>query len=179
MKINEFIEKANGKTATGIDEMVITRKYVPIQEKRMIARDVLDRCVDDTDGFITIEQFDKDIYFTIASISAYTNLEFSTDYETLIEEYDALAKDSWFVILPELVGGDITVLWETLVDEEKMLLSRNSIEAQVAKVVDGLLNAIDRISTKFENSIGDIDISKVIPEGTNLNEIMSMLNKLK
>lgn len=180
MKINEFfdnIKKCN--SIEEMEEMSVVRKYIPIQEKRMIARDILDRCVNDIDGFIVIDDVDKSIYFTIKSIAAYTKLEFSEDYEEAIEEYDTIIKCYWLKRFHDFIGADIEVFWNVLLDEEKMILAGNSVEAQVAKVANSLVNAVDRISIKFENSIKDIDISKVIPEGTSFNELMEMLNKLK
>lgn len=178
MKINEFLNNVNGKTAEEIESMVIVRKYIPIQEKRMIARDILDRCMNDINGFVVIDNVDKSIYFTINSIAAYTNIEFSEDYEDAIEEYDILVDSYWVKNFNDFIGADIDILWNVLLDEEKMLLTGNSIEAQVAKVANSLVNAVDVISDKINNSIGDFNMNQLIPEGTDVNKLMDMLKKL-
>ena len=168
MKINEFLSNVNDKNVSKIEEMVVVRKYVPIQEKRMVARDILDKCVDDVYGHIVVDEVDVSILFKVAQIKAYTCLEFSEDYDEMIEEYDALCKDKWFYFFDELIGKDVTEFRVVMEREKDAMLSVNSIEAQVAKVAYSLVEAIN-----------NFDASKIIPEGTDLNQIMETLNKLK
>lgn len=172
MKINEFIEK-NFNTQEEF-EAILARKYIPIQEKRMIARDILDRCIDDTDGFITFDEIDKSIYFVTHALSAYYDLEFSSDYEELVIEYDALCECKYknehpmLEVLTILIGDDLKKLKKVVDKEQTAILSRNSVEAQVAKVANSLAEAIN-----------NFDVSKIIPAGTDLNKMMETLNKLK
>lgn len=177
MKINEFIENSNGKSGNELEAMVLVRNYVPIQEKRMICRDVLDRCVDDSDGYVTIDHFDKTIYFTTAILKAYTNIEFSEDYNSCIEEYDALCKDNWIKVLFVMIGDDIKRFEKVFKNEKSAMLERNSVEAQVAKVVNGLVGAIDALSGKLESSLDGANFN--LPEGVDFTELMDLFKKYK
>ena len=179
MKIKEFLENVKGKTTEEIEAMIVVRKYIPIQEKRMVARDVLDRCVDDVDGFIAIDEIDRDMFFQIERVKAYTCLEFSENYDDMMNEFDAFCADRWFYILSELIGRDSHEFSRVMTYEKELLLKSNSIEAQIAKVTNSLIGAIDGLSNKIGNSIGEFDMTKILPEGTNMNELLEVLKKFK
>ena len=179
MKIREFVENAKDKFIGNVEEMVLVNKYIPVQKKRILARDILDRCVDDADGFIVVDKFDKEIYFTVAALSEYTCLEFSNDYDTILEEYDALCSAGYLDMLIEMIGLDFYRFEEVFRKEKDAILSRNSVEAQVAKVANSLVEAIDGLAEKLNGAIGDFDVSKIIPEGTNVTQIMDLFNKYK
>lgn len=170
MKIREFIEK-DFNTQEEF-ETILVRKYIPIQEKRMIARDILDRCIDDTDGFITFDEIDKGIYCVTQALSAYCDLEFNSDYEALISEYDALCeykyKNEYPVldVFTILIGDDLKKLKKVIDKEQDAILKRNCIEAQVAKVANALVSTVD-----------ELDVNKIVPDGTNMLEILEMLKK--
>lgn len=168
MKINEFIENINGKSEEEFEEMIIARKYIPIQDKKMIVRDVIDRCIDDIDGYITVDSVELQMLFQVAKVKAYTNLEFSSDYEEMINEYDMLCRDGWIDVFDVAVGADVDRLLSVMECEKKSALERNSVEAQIAKVATIIADAINRF-----------DVSKIIPEGIDFNEMLDTLNKLK
>ena len=180
MKIKEFIKNTNINEVTlSTDENIVSSKYIPVEKKRAIARDILDRCIDDMNGFVTVNEIDREIYFTVSALEGYTVLEFSSDYASIVEEYDALYESGWLDVIPDLIGKDIKTLIEVLDHEEKTLLSRNSIEAQVANVANSLVRAIDGLSEKLEGVVGDFDMKKFIPEGTDVTELLDFISKLK
>jgi hypothetical protein len=58
MKINEFIEKLENNK-----EVYPVTSYIPLQTKRIIARDALERNIDESDGFVNLDRTMADMYF--------------------------------------------------------------------------------------------------------------------
>lgn len=182
MKINELIDRY--KT----DEFFLTDKdfmnkisvtsYIPIQEKRMIVRDILDKCMDDHDGFVTIDEVDKEIYLTLIMLREYHGLEISDDYDSMVAEYDTLAKSGVLEWLRTDVR-DKQVLQDIMYQEQHAILARNSMGAQVAKVANALVGAIEGITNKFEGAINGLDVNKIIPDGVDVKQLMEFVSKYK
>jgi len=173
MKINEFIEKCKG--VKDINEVIEIKKYIPIVSKRTIARDALDRNMDDINGFIEIDNVSADVSFTMGVVCACTGLE----YDDIVSDYDSLCEAQLMDKIIEKIGADYFHALQVLEQEKDAVLTRNSIEAQVARVANSLVEAIDGLSRKLEDSIGDFNINQVIPEGTDLSQLFNMLKTLK
>lgn len=176
MKIKEFIEKYNKDM--DIKE-ILTRTYIPIAKKRNIANVVLNKCVDTTDGFAVVDECYKDICFMVAVISAYTSLEFSEDRDGMLEEYDALCESGWFDTITATIEEDYMRLVIVVEQEENALLSRNSIEASVAKVATNIINTVETLTEKLEDFVEDIDINNILPEGKDVAELFKLIDILK
>ena len=89
MTIKEFVEayEANRfvNTRQGVDEKIEylkdtlgVKEYVPFARKRELCATVVDACCTKENGLIKIDSVSRYIVFTIAIISEYTELEFSS-----------------------------------------------------------------------------------------------------
>ena len=168
MKIKEFIEKLENNK-----EVYPVKSYIPLQSKRVIARDALERAMDDADGFVSLDSTMAYVYLCMGLICEYFDVEFD-DAEN---DYDALMSTGFS--LDGAVAKDMSRAYEVFEFEKKDLMARNSIESQVAKVANSLMIAIDALSEKMNGAIGDFDISQIVPEGTDINELFGMLKRLK
>lgn len=170
MKVMEFIEKYKNEVS-----MFDVKRYLPLNAKRTIARDAIDINIDDVNGFIEIDEVVTDACFEMGIICEYAGLE----SDNVIADYDALNESGLMGIIISKIGQDYFNALQVLVKEKEAVLARNSIEAQVAKLIDSLTNTIESLSEKMDGAIGSFDMSKILPEGTNLNEMFEMLNKYK
>ena len=173
MKINEFIEKYNG--VDKISDVIKIKRYISLNKKRMIARDAIDRNMSDIDGFITIDNIGADVSFVMNLIPLYTGLEVIDE----IEDYDALCGSGLMTEIIKAVEADFNDARAILVAEREAVLAQNSIEAQVAKIANSLVTAINGLSGKFADAVGNFDMNKIVPEGTDVNELMELFKKYK
>lgn len=158
MKIVEFIEiMSKENSAKRIGAILETKKYLPIAEKRNIAESVIEACITDNDGFIQVDSLDKYIMFTIIVISNYTNLEFGVDGDYL-SDYDRLCEagllDSVIATFDKEYARTNEILNMLLADK----LQHNSAEASLAKVVDGVNNAIDKLIDMLKNKVEEMNL---------------------
>ena len=168
MKINEFIKKLENDK-----EIYPVKNYIPLQIKRILARDALEKAMDDSDGFIKLDRTMADVYFAMNLIREY----FDVEIEDIENDYEAIMAAGFS--FDDNIFKDICRAYKVFDYEEKDLMTQNSIEAQVAKVANSLVNAIDVLSEKMSGAIGDFDINQIVPEGTDVNEFIGMLNKLQ
>ena len=168
MKINEFIEKLENNK-----EVYPVKSYIPFQSKRIIARDVLERFMDDSDGFIKIDNTMAYVHFYMNLICEY----FGVEIEDAENDYDVLMSTGF--ALEGAIAQDIERAYKVFECEEKNLMTQNSIEAQVARVANSLVEAIDALSEKMSGAIDEFDMSQIVPEGTDVNELIGLLKKLK
>ena len=80
MNINEFIDNLSKSNNM---EMIIKEHYIPVEDKRNIALEVLEDCTTEENGYVKVDHFKRDIYFDIAMLREYTNLKLSYDFELL------------------------------------------------------------------------------------------------
>lgn len=63
--------------------------------------------------------------------------------------------------------------------EEQRLKYQNSIEASFAQIANGINTSLTTLSDSLAGKIDDFDINSILPEGADINEILSTLDKLK
>lgn len=173
MKIKELVEKYTG--VEKISNIIKIKRYISLNQKRMLARDAIDRNMDDVDGFITIDNIGADVSFVMNLIPLYTGLEVVDE----IDDYDALCGSGIMTEILKAVEKDFDDARAILVAEREAVLAQNSIEAQVARVTDRLTSVINGLSGKFAEVIDGYDVSKIMPEGTNVDELLELIKKYK
>lgn len=173
MKVNEIFNQ-DGSFATDIFDF---NKYIPINQKRILVNNVLMLCAENVNDFVKIDEFKKEIYFMTGALKEYANLEFSSDFDSMVEEYDMLCSSGCLAALTE--EEDYKRLCALMEKEEKALLLQNSVEAQVAKVANSLIETIDQLSEKLEGSLGGINLGEILPEGTDITGLLNMIDLLK
>ncbi len=170
MTIFEFINNLSDERNM---ESIIKETYIPVEDKRNIALEVLEACTSESEGYVQIDRFKRDIYFTMAMLREYTTLKLSYDYESMVEEYDVLYENNVPTIVFNYIGDDYKRAKRILSYEEQNILNKNSIEAQVAKVSFAAVNMLHNINGKLEN----FNVNDLFPAGTDVNKTLEMLNK--
>ena len=169
MKVNELLENINPM------EKLDIKHYIPVIDKKKFVMDVLMECTDDVDNFISVDRFKMNIYFNMRIMELYTNLEVSNDFDEMIAEYDALCESA---ILQNAIAefkDEYDLTYSILEGELEELLVQNSIDAQVVRIANKVNVMLDTIQEKVES----VDLSKMLPEGTDMAQLMDMLNLLK
>lgn len=174
MKVQELIKKIDNKTFN-LEKSLEVKKYIPIMDKKRFVMDIIAECTDDVDDFITVDKFKLRVYFDMKVLGLYTNLEVSNDFYEMIVQYDELCESGILIKILDVIREDHNVMSIVLNDALEELLVQNSIDAQVVKIANKINNTI----TIFSDKLNDIDFNSILPKGTDINELIEMVNKLK
>lgn len=182
MKVQELVEfVSNSKNKllkqTQLEEVVAkhieTKKYLPIKQKKELVESIVNECILYEDGVYKFDDIDKYICFTMKVIAAYTNLEISDDIE---DDYDVLCEAG---VLDMVINtfkkeyDEVNILLQMKCD---YVLSSNSLEAQVGKLFDGVLEKLDIITQALANKVEGFDINNLPISGDDLSKLMQLLN---
>lgn len=182
MKINELVEfVSNSKNKllkqAQLEEVIAkhieTKKYLPIKQKKELVESIVNECILYEDGVYKFDDIDKYICFTMRVIAAYTNLELSDDIE---DDYDVLCEAG---VLDMVINtfkkeyDEVNILLQMKCD---YVLSSNSLEAQVGKLFDGVLEKLDIITQALANKVEGFDINNLPISGDDLSKLMQLLN---
>lgn len=183
MKIKEFIEKLGNVSALKNDQLqakinkVLTIKtYLGIKEKKELIEDIVGECIYYDDGIIKIDGIEKYMTFTMQTIQAYTDLELSDDIE---QDYDLLCESK---LLKPLVSmfkeeyDDIQILLQMRCD---YILRGNGIDAQFAKLLNGISGHIDNFIKVLAAQVTNFDPENLPISGDDLGKLMDFLNTRK
>lgn len=178
MEINEFVEKIKEDGFENIESFIKTN-YIPVKIKQDIALRTLEQCTRNDNGFIHLDQFIENIYFSMFMFNAYTEVNVSEDFDMLLEEYDKLCSVGVLDLIKELYFEDYTRAERILSYEEGKLMYQNSVEASFAQIASGINVSLTTLSDSLARKIDSFDINSILPEGVDINELLSTLDKLK
>lgn len=178
MEINEFVEKIKEDGFENIESFIKTN-YIPVKIKQDIALRTLEQCTRNDNGFIHLDQFIENIYFSMFMFNAYTEVNVSEDFDMLLEEYDKLCSIGALDLIKELYFEDYTRAERILSYEEGKLIYQNSAEASFAQIASSINENLTILTDSLARKIDGFDINSILPEGTDIDELLSTLDKLK
>lgn len=178
MKVNTFVKKFKEDEFKNGKDMFKT-EYIPVKEKHDIAMRVIALCTENDNGLVLLNKFNENIYFSMFMFNAYTGVEISEDFETLLEEYDKLCSIGVFDLIKDMLVIDYARAEKILSDEEDRVIYQNSAEASFAQIANGINTSLTTLSDSLAGKIDDFDINSILPEGADINELLSTLDKLK
>lgn len=179
MKVIEFVEymKKNTNKTTREDQVLSmvkkqleTKSYVGIKEKRNLIDDIINACVLYDDGIYKFDGITKYVCFTMYTIAAYTNIELGEDVE---EDFDVLSESKLLPVVLATIQNeydDVNILLQMQCDS---LLESNSIEAQIGKLCDRVLDLMGNFEIGLK-SFAD----KVPSENLDLSKLFNILSGL-
>jgi hypothetical protein len=176
MKVNEFINKM--QEVKSVEELIVC-KYIPVSTKKAIALKAISQATIVDGGYTYIDKFVENIYFSMIMFGEYTGVEVAETLDVLVAEYDKACESGVLDEVLDVCLKDVYRATEILEFEENKLLSQNTMEYSVAKLVSGLNDALTNLADSLADKIEDFDINSILPEGTGINSILDMLNKLK
>lgn len=174
MLVNTLIEKMSNKNQiVSLNRLIEAKQYLPFAEKKTLVERIISNCTTVQDGFIQINEIDQYIQFTIETIKAYTNIEFS---ENPVEDYDMLCSSGLLGDIIDIFDGEYKMVLNLVEMQKKYILEQNKIEFQVAKVANAFTNTIDQIGNILSNKVNDLD---QLFTSENLQMLDKFMNNLK
>ena len=164
MKINEFIESMNQNKSkllkseqvqSFIKKELNVKEYLSIKDKKQLVDSIVNECILYEDGVFKFNDIDKYICFTMRTIAAYTNIELSDDIE---DDYDALCESKLLNAVIESFNGEYENVKVLLQMKCDYILSGNTIEAQLGRFFDSVLEKVDDVAGALSN----FDMGKLI-----------------
>ena len=149
------------------------KDYVPFAEKRELCANVLNACnTKESNGLVKVDSVSRYILFTIAIISKYTTLEFSSgkddeEFDSL-DEYDMLCQANLLDSILEVIGAEYVTCNNILnMMMSDIVANNNTIEnvvghtlGTISDSVDGLLGALAEKVENMEFDLSQINIDK-------------------
>lgn len=166
MRVQDFIKKYEQNERIDIAKTIETNPYIGIMNKRKIAELVLSNCMYEVDGEIRVDSVERYILFTIAVISAHTNLEFEYEDGLVIEDYDALCRSGLLIKVIATFEDDYASCQEILnmMTADKLQESM-TIEKKLYQFLDGIKYSLDSVLNDFVellnlDSLKDLNLDK-------------------
>lgn len=178
MKILDFINEVKAQKIMNtqyqphavekfIKEKLNVKTYVPFAEKRELCKSVLDASCKINGSIVEIDSVSRYILFTIAIISKYTELEFSSGkYEEFdpIDEYDMLCQNDLLNPILDVLGMEYTTCNNIL---NMMMADINANNNNIAAVLNNSAQKLLDIVDEFKDVLSDkvkelnLDLSQV------------------
>lgn len=181
MKVNTLVKKMKEDKFENFKNIkdFIKTEYIPVKVKRDIALRTLEQCTANDNGFIYMDKLIENVYFSMFMFNAYTGVEISEDFETLLEEYDKLCSIGVFDLIKDMLVIDYARAEKILSDEEDRVMYQNSAEASFAQIASGINVSLTTLADSLAKKIDGFDINSILPESADINELLSTLDKLK
>lgn len=150
LNILTFIEEYN--TAENKEEVLTKLKvktYAPLLLKKVAIEAVLDSLLEVENGLYTYDALDKHLYFVLAVISTYTNLEYE-DGEAF-QSYDALMENNFIDTIVNLIGYDYTDFVQLFEESLKITIQTNN----------SIPNIVNNFLIELSGSIKDFNLDSI------------------
>lgn len=154
MTIKNFIETVGKEKNKKMSVILETKKYLPIAEKRVLAQQVLDACVEYRDGVIFVDSMTKYLIFTMKVIGAYTNLEFE-----VLDDYDALCEADLLNPVIETFATEYARVNDILNMMLADMMQANTVEVGAMKLMNKVNDSLDVVVEALVNKIEEMDAS--------------------
>lgn len=183
MTIKNFVELMNTnknkllkaeQTQAFIKKELGVKEYMSIKDKKELIEDIVNECILFENGVFKFDEIEKYICFTMKTIAAYTNLELSNDIEA---DYDDLCESKLLNAVIEAFNGEyegVKVLLQMKCDS---ILSNNTIEAQMGRFLDGVLERVDNIAGALTNKVENFKVSDLPINKETLNALKEFMKK--
>ena len=185
MTVRELVELANNsrnkllkpeQLHVMLKKELEVKDYLSIKDKKQLVEDIVNECVLWDNGIFKFDEIEKYVVFTMRTIAAYTNIELSADIE---DDYDELCRTKLLgtiVDLFEIEYNEVSLLLRMKCD---YILNENSIEMQISKFLNNILEKLDIFADKLGSQVENFDISKLPIKEEDLTKLLSFINAQK
>lgn len=181
MKISEFVEMYKKNPRIDMEKYLDVKKYIGIEQKRQMAKLILDNCTYIDDGIVRLDSVERYLLFTMIVISTHTNLELTHEEDSgysAIDDYDMLCESGLLVKVVDTFKDDYASCQEILnmMTADRMQGSM-TIEQKIGGFLDEvqntLSNAIDNLTDKinFDELAGKLPVDQ--------NKLLELYNMVK
>lgn len=169
MTINELISNISNKDFNMEKELQV-KKYLPIEEKKMIAKGIIYECTEKVNGTIKVDSLQRYLSYVKYMIVRHTNLEYTSD------NYDELCSSGLLNTIMECFGDDAQECSRVLDLMMDDYMQEASIEFAVSRFLDNLSVKVEELSIKLEDHIEKMNLPDVMPKGVDTNKLVNFLN---
>lgn len=178
----EFMKKNTNKTmkedqvASLLKRTIEPKSYMSIKDKKQLVDKIVNKSIYYDNGIFKFDGIERYVYFTMYTIEAYTNLELSGDIE---DDFDTLSESKLLPVIICLIQqeyDDVNIYLQMQCD---YILEDNSVELQVGKFLNGILNAVDTFGSKISSYAENMDIEKLFNNSEMLKELINFANTVK
>ena len=170
MKVNYLIKNIDNEDFDLIGKLKVNT-YIPVMDKQKIIMDIIAACTDEVDGIVEIDYLKMDIYFKMRMLKEHTNLDISDDFDGMVEQFDALYKSRVMNRALALFEDDYDFMYDMLMQKLEDLEKENSLERHLVRIAYKFNGMLDEF--------GDVDFSKLLPEGMDASALLDFMNNLK
>lgn len=169
MKINELLMAIHRKDFNMEKELQV-KKYLPIEEKKLIAQGIVYECTEEVNGVIKVDSVQQYLSYVKYMILRHTNLEYT------FEDYDALCSNGLLNGIMECFGEDAQECSRILNLMMDDYMQESTIEFTVAKFLDNLSGIVEGLAEKLNSQVENMNLSSVIPKDMDANKLANFLN---
>jgi hypothetical protein len=169
MRIKELVEKYEKNNRIDVAKEIEAVSYIGILQKRQIAELVLDNCTSVVDGEVHIDSVERYLLFTMAVITAHTNLEFDHENNSAIDDYDELCKSGLLIKVIDTFSDDYASCQEIL-----NMMTADKLQYSMT-IEKKLYQFFDNVQYTLDEALGDI-VEKINFDG--INDLLADKSKL-
>lgn len=179
MKVSELLEVYKQPKIENLKDIISIKTYISTPEKLHIAENIINASVAYDRGYVKFDTYKKYLTSVFALIEAHTDLEFSVDWDERVAEYDALCESGLLGKIIAEFQHSYEICWSVLNMKCDDMLVDNSVEANIAKIAQSVVENLDVFAGTLSDKLAEVDLKKIIPEDLDLNKLQKFLNKLK
>lgn len=153
-----------------MEQALQIKKYLPMEQKKLIAQGIIYECTDSTDGFIKVDSVQQYLSYIKFMIKHHTNLEYTyEDYDVLCStDYNGDTLLNAIINCFEADAKECTRIMKLTTDD---YLQNNSLAAQVGSIVQG----VNRLLSSIESKVDDFNIDSIMPNDLDVNKLNTFL----
>ena len=176
MRIQEFIKKT-GKidNINNIKNILTIKEYLPFVEKKALANRIIEKSIVRENDFVKIDEISKYFNFTIEILSAYTDLEFDSDFEVAASEYDMLVKNNKLGSLIGLFEDEYKVVLDLTRMAADYYMQQNHINYQISILFNGLNNIVSMLGDAMISKVNNFDLGNLGVSESDILKLSSFL----
>lgn len=167
MKINELLMSIHRKDFNMEKELQV-KKYLPIEEKKLIAQGIIYECTEQENGVIKVNSVQQYLSYIKYMILRHTNLEYTQeDYDKLCSaEYGETSLLNAIISTFQSDANECNRILNLMIDDR---MQENTIEFTIGKFLNGL-------SEMLSSKLNEFDINSIIPHDVDKDKVIKFLN---
>lgn len=174
MKVQELLMSIHRKDFN-IEKELQIKKYLPIEEKKLIAQGIIYECTENVNGAIKVDSVQQYLSYVKYMILRHTNLEYNA------EDYDKLCSTKYgetsllnaiFDTFPE-DAKECSRILNFMVED---LMQENSMNFVVAKFLNNLGSQLETIMDTINAKTQELNLDSIVPNDVDLGQIKKFLD---
>ena len=174
MKVQELLMSVHRKDFN-LEKELQVKKYLPIEEKKLIAQGIIYECTENVNGIIKVDSVQQNLSYVKYMILRHTNLEYKAeDYDKLCSTHygESSLLNAIFDAFPE-DAKECSRILNFMVED---LMQENSMNFVVAKFLNNLSTQLETIMDSINAKAQELSLDSIVPNDIDLNQIKKFLD---